>query len=193
MNEPNPYAAPQYASEMPMPQLQPQLVGGLWRHGKLLVMHKMAPLPDRCVKSNEPATRRLVRKLSWHHPAISLTVLVSPLIYIILALILQKKATIQIAMTDRWFAKRRRAMLIGWGMVLASIGMFVGAFAIGDNHGDIAMAAVLLSFPVFLTGAIYGMIAARMVKPKKIDDNYVWLKGVHPSFLESLPPWPYGM
>ena len=122
MNELNPYAAPQYANEMLLPpQQQPD--GGLWRFGKLLVMHKAAPLPDRCVKSNEPATRRLVRKLSWHHPAVYFALLLNLIVYVIIAMVLSKKATIHIAMSDRWFAKRRRAMFIGWGLVLASIAL----------------------------------------------------------------------
>ena len=57
------------------------------------------------------------------HPAISLTIVAGELIYVILALMLSKKATILIGLSDRWFAKRRRAMLIGWGMVLASLVM----------------------------------------------------------------------
>ena len=42
-----------------------------------------------------------------------------------------------------------------------------------------------------LFAAIYGLIAARMVVAERISDDYVWLKGVHPDFLASLPPWPY--
>ena len=56
---------------------------GLWRKGSLLVMHKMAPLPNRCVKCNVPTERRLKRVLSWHHPAIFLSLLAGLLIYVI--------------------------------------------------------------------------------------------------------------
>ena len=92
----------------------------------------------------------------------------------------------------RWFAKRRRAMLIAWSLVLVSIGSLVYGFANIDSR-EIAPVAIGLAFPLFLIGAIYGLLAARMVTPKKIDDNYVWLRGVHPSFLATLPEWPYGM
>ena len=50
---------------------------------------------------------------------------------------------------------------------------------------------ILLGVLVFFGGALYGLIAARMVAPKRISDDYVWLKGVHPDFLAELPVWPY--
>jgi len=60
----NPYASPFSADCVP-PLVTAQVVGeALYRQGKLLVMHKQAVLPDRCVKSNQPAHgRRLKRKL----------------------------------------------------------------------------------------------------------------------------------
>lgn len=59
----NPYAAPQHGIVVNPPAVDPS--GGVWRDGKLLVMHKKAVLPDRCVKCNQPAGgRRLKRSLS---------------------------------------------------------------------------------------------------------------------------------
>src|SRR6476660_2337793 len=105
--EVNPYASPREVGNYPQLAIGHPFAG-LWRHGDMLVMHRLAPLPDICVKSNEPATRRLRRSLSWHHPAIFLLLLISPLIYIIVALILRKSATLYIPLTDEWFARRRR-------------------------------------------------------------------------------------
>jgi len=52
---------------------------GVWRSGSLLVMHRNARLPDRCVKTNSAENvRRLKRNLSWHHPGLYLWLLVPP-------------------------------------------------------------------------------------------------------------------
>jgi hypothetical protein len=131
------------------------------------------------------------RKLTWHHPAVFLALLANLLVYALLAIILSKKATIYIGLSDRWFAKRRRAILIGWGMVLAAVGMFAAGIASANRRDDMAGLLFFGAFVVFLFGAIYGLIAARMVAPARITDDYVWLKGVHPDFLASLPVWPY--
>src|SRR5687768_2724452 len=98
-DNPNPYAAPHVASYMPpRVELPPGKYPGLWRQGKLLVLRKNAPLPEICLKTSQPATRRLKRSLHWHHPAVFLALLVNLILYVIIALILQKKATIHMAL-----------------------------------------------------------------------------------------------
>src|SRR5687768_6515011 len=124
----NPYAAPREETYVPPGHgLGASPFAGLWRQGNVLVMHKMAPLPDICVKSNQPAARRLKRNLSWHHPAVFLIILFNWLIYIIVALIIRKKATIHIALSEQWFARRHRRMLFAWGAILLSVLLFVVA------------------------------------------------------------------
>ena len=184
----NPYSPPLTTPTVYDAQIVEDL--GLWRKGSLLVMRKNAPLPARCVKSNAPTERRLKRSMYWHHPAIYLSILISILIYVILALILRKSATIYIGLSDEWFAKRHRAMLVGWLFFLASVAMLIAGIAMLDQS-DAFPWLIAASPLVFLFGAIYGLLGARMVAPVRISDEYVWLKGIHPSFLADLPEWPY--
>jgi hypothetical protein len=183
----NPYKPPQVTD----PIVQPQQLekDGIWRQGSLLVMRKDAVLPDRCIKSNVATDRKLKRSLNWHPSWVFLTILISLCVYIVIALILSKKATIRIGLSDEWFAKRSRAILIGWGSVLASIGMLISGGAMieqNDAFGILILAGVVL----FLFGAIYGLIRARMISPTKIDDAYVWIKGANAEYLASFPIWP---
>jgi len=163
---------------------------GLWRKANTLVMHKNVELPNRCVKSNVPATRRLKRDLSWHHPAIFLSILISLLIYIILALVLRKTAKIYIGLSDEWFARRRRAIMTGWFTTVLGIAMFVIGIASVDQNEAFGW-LILFGVVLFLFGLIYGLVRARMVSPARISDEYVWLKGVNPEFLADLPEWPH--
>ncbi|NLF73070.1 MAG: hypothetical protein GX575_28880 [Candidatus Anammoximicrobium sp.] len=184
----NPYAPP--LSEPIVYDAQIVEGQGLWRKGNILVMWKGAQLPERCVKSNQPTQRRLKRSLYWHHPAIYLSVLISIWIYVILALVLRKSAIIYIGLSDAWFARRHRAMFIGWLLALTGLALFGLSF-----HSLVRSDAfpwLLVASPlVFLAGAVYGLLAARMVAPQRISHDYVWLKGVHPDFLADLPEWPY--
>lgn len=184
----NPYAPP--VTVYPFAEDYAAKSQGLWRKGTILVMHKRAPLPARCVKSNEPTKGQLKRTLYWHHPAIYLLLLFNLLIYVIVALVLRKSAIIHIGLSDEWFRKRHRAILIGWLSVLVGIGMiFVGAVALDQAP---ALGWLIALGPlVFLFGAIYGLLASRMVVAQRISDDYVWLKGVHPAYLAELPEWPY--
>jgi hypothetical protein len=164
--------------------------GRLWREGSILVMEKDAELPDRCVKSNAPADAFLPRNLSWHHPAIFISLFAcGALPYIILALALRKTAKISVGLSDEWFARRRQAILVGWSLVVGAIGMMIAGVALLDGHDGLLAGTIILSIVIGLGGAIYGLVVARIVSPYKIDNTHVWLKGVHADFLEDLPPW----
>jgi hypothetical protein len=187
----NPYAAPQIAGYQPnMPGVGQNQFAGLWRQGDVLVMHKLAPLPDICLKSNQPATRRLKRTMYWHNPLIYIILLISPLIYIIVALIMQKTATINIGLTEEWFARRRRRMLFAWSTVLLGAALFAGGIALANNDADQAgVILVIAGLLIPLAGLIFGLVACRLVTPQRITDQYVFIKGVHRDFLNRLEPW----
>ena len=184
----NPYKPPQVADAI----IDAAVVEhhGLWRKGKILVMHKNVELPGRCIKSNAPATQRLKRSLYWHHPAIFLSILISLLIYIILALVLRKAAIVHIGLSDEWFARRRRAIVVGWLTALSGIALSVVGIASIDRS-EILPWLILVGIFMFFFGLIWGLVRARMVSPARISDEYVWLKGVHPGFLADLPEWPH--
>jgi hypothetical protein len=186
----NPYAAPQQAGYYPQvpPKLSPY--AGLWRDGNILVMHKLAPLPDICLKSNQPATRRLKRNLYWHHPAVFLALLLNIIVYAVISMVMTKKATIHIALTDQWFAVRQRRMIFAWCLGLLTVALFFGAISQVDR-ADWAPVVLIVSFLAGIGALIYGLLACRLVTPKRMTDDYIWLKGVHPEFLDRLDPWPY--
>jgi uncharacterized membrane protein len=155
-------------------------------------VHKAAPLPDICLKSNTKATRRLPRSLSWHHPAIFILVFVSPLIYIIVALIVRKTATIQMPLSEEWYARRRQRMAIAWSIVLASVVLFFLGIFLADQVELAPLLAVAAIFGL-LGAAIYGLIACRLITPQRITDEYVWIKGAHPDFLNRLEVWQWNI
>jgi len=189
----NPYAAPQqggyYSQQLP-PKLSP--FAGLWRDGHLLVMHKLAPLPEICVVSNEPTTLRIRRKLQWHHPLLVLTVFIGVPIYIILALILTKRATIQLPLTEEWIARRQRRMIFAWAAGLLCVGLSVGGIVMAIQMDDPSYLFLLvLGIVGGLAALIGGVAAVGLVAPKRMTDDYIWLKGIHPDFLDRLEQWPY--
>lgn len=189
----NPYQSPQAppAQSFGPPFDQQAAIAGVWRKGDLLVMDKRAQLPNVCVKSNLPAERFLKRKLAWHHPLISISILASPLIYIILAAILTKRATIHIGLTEEWHARRRTRLIVTWLLILTSAAMLVGGFVLVDQMRDVAPLMFLGALILFIAGLIFGVVATRLVTPTKITDDLVFIKGVHPDFLAGLPEFPY--
>jgi hypothetical protein len=165
--------------------LMPGGSAAIWRSGKFLVMRKEASLPDRCVKCDGAASgEKLTRKLFWHHPALYLLIIPGLLIYAIIATIVGKRAKIQIGLCHPHRQRRKRSLLIAWGVFLSCIPLFIvgGTYGIGW--------IIFLGVIAMLAGPVYGMIACPMVTPKKIDDQFVWLNGVTPQYLETFGEFP---
>ncbi len=201
MNEPipatvvNPYASPQFASGPAMPQPQQGGFPGLWRQGNVLVMHKQAPLPPICLKSGLPATQWLRRNLQWHEPWIAITIVAGLLIYVIIALIMTKRASLMIGLTDEWAARRKTRIFIALGITLAAIALGIAGIVLGNQGRGYEgwFSLIALAGFVLIGAALYGQYACRLVWPQRITDQYVWLKGVHPSVLDQMPVWTFGI
>ena len=158
-------------------------LGGLWRSGKYLVMHRDCQLPDRCVKCNKPATGyRLKRNLTWHTPWLYLLFIAAWLIYLIVAAIVSKKARIQIGLCEEHRGIRQRDIIITWILVLSGI-FSLGAATVMNPTWVYGLSGLGL----LLVALIYGIWRVPMVQPKRIDEQHVWLHGVSEEFMAELP------
>jgi hypothetical protein len=195
------------------PQLPPQLPpaalddanpyarAGTAAHAErnLIIAPPVVDLPHRCIFCNEPDAKRLTMKYSWHHPALYLLILAGILIYAIVALIIQKKATVRMSLCALHAARRQRKMLIFWLVPLIMIGVIIA----GPVLENARMIGKDMSIPFILFG-ILGLIIAlvvagmsgRLLKPKFIDERMLKLAGAGRPFLDSLgaipvaPPLP---
>lgn len=158
---------------------------GVWRQKNMLVMHKNATLPDRCVKCNRPANgRKLTKKFMWHHPAWFLFIFAGILIYLIVALIVRKPVTLYLGLCDEHFSKRRTAIWASWGVLALSVGLII--FGAANNLPALFLIGILLIF----VAAIYGALSANVIAIQKVDDHYVWLKRINKDYLMMLPELP---
>ena len=162
----------------------PPAVGGVWCDKSALVMTKDASLPDRCVKCNAPANGlQLKRRLSWHHPMLYLLIFVALLIYLILAVVLRKRATVYLGLCAEHFQRRRKLLAVGW--ILLAIGLISPVVAFANDYPALGLLGLL----VLIISIIWQISVARVVTVKKIDDRLVWLGGINRNYLAQLPPW----
>ena len=146
-------------------------------------MTRHALLPNRCMKCNEPAERKLKRNLSWHHPALYLMIFGGALFYVILALILRKTATVEVSLCENHSALRTRDIMITWGLGLLSVASFLLALRFE------ILTFAEIGFLLIVSTIIYGVVRVRVVTPTKIDHNLIWLKGFSSDYLADLPEW----
>ena len=193
MDEQNPYAAPNVEIAY-APAVGEEGWAGLWRSEKGdLVMHVDAKLPNICVKSGVPtAEPGISKRLTWHNPWIALAIIVNLLLYIILALVLSKRARIEIPLSPEERGKRTSRLIACWAIGLASVALLPFSFWMlaARNPNQSWIFGIVLSFVGGIGALIAGQNTSRILRPIKITDTHVWLRGVHASITDSLPPLP---
>lgn len=182
MDQHNPYAPS--AASLAGATVTPADSTGAWRDGAILVLTPEATLPGRCIRCNEPSEEPTKnRRIYWHSPWLYLLILANILIYAVVALIVRKKAVVAPGLCSEHKKRRRIGIAISWALLIAGFAlMFMG---IPMAKG----AAVLGGLLLILVALLVSVSVSRIVRAKRIDAQYVRLKGCGPAFLDSMPPF----
>jgi uncharacterized membrane protein YfcA len=120
----------------------------------------------------------------WHQPAIYLTILAGLLVYVIVALVVQKKGTVHVQLCAQHRSKRTRNILLGFLIACSSIAAWVGAAML--DHDEMSPVLIVLGILLLLGGLIAATLSARVLSPSRIDERHLWLKGAGTGFLSNL-------
>ena len=158
----------------------------VWRDGKSLVAAAGVSLPACCARCNGAVSKPPIKRtLYWHQSWIYLLILLSILIYIIVAIIVRKKAVAYIPLCDAH--RRQRWMFIAVSWVLALLGPVVMVIALGSVNPS--GWEELLGLIIFVAGTVLGLWKGRLVATRKIDGDKVWINGFCREYLDGLPEW----
>lgn len=163
--------------------------GGPWRDGKILVVGKGAPLPELCFKCGGTPTKHLNRKLTWHHPAIYLTILVNLIVYVIVALIVRKTEKVRIPVCAACNGRRLRNNVIGTLVFLLSV-VLLGYGVSSSGTGSDYSTAFLLSGTLLILFSLLLAFSFQFATARKINDRFVWINKAGKNLLDTLPQWP---
>jgi hypothetical protein len=167
----------------PDPTAEP---GNVWRDQKVLVFEQGATLPQRCVRCNEPSEGSGYRAtFYWHEPALYLLILCGLLVYFIVALIVRKRALVFVGLCPRHAAQRKRGRLIGGFLLVVGLLFFPVAAAVESGGAFFGWTGLAM----ILAAAVLSAIGSVGVRPQRIDDKLVRLKGVNADYLARLPSW----
>lgn len=145
--------------------------GGRFRvQGNTLIVERDATLPALCIFTGEPTLgQRERRRLAWAPPWTAVFV-ISPLLYLIVYLIVRKRAWLDYALSERARARRRTGLRTLFGGIVAAIALgFVGGYA------GVPLLIVFSPF-VFLIVLVVGMVYGRVLQVTRIDQAHVHLK-----------------
>jgi len=158
-----------------------------YAEGNILVVPPNATLPASCVKCGGVPKEPWLRKtFYWHNPLLYLVVLAGLLVYVIVAMIVQKKRQLMVPICPAHESQQKTKLWIGALMLLGCIPVPV-VLATSMKEDYWVGIAVLLGFVMFFAGAIT-IIRSRVLTPTYIGDDCAKFKGAHPEFLARLKP-----
>ena len=153
-------------------------------NGKRFVIHPGFVLPARCVKcSNHPSDPWIQFTFSWHHPALYVLV-ISPIIYIIVAAILRKRVRLAVPLCEAHRASRKAKL---WLAAICLLGCIPVPVAIANvvNSDSLVGPAILLGVLMFLIGTILVVLASPL-KVTYIGPESAEFSGATSSFLAEM-------
>jgi hypothetical protein len=156
-----------------------------WCDGKKVVTHNLKSLPPRCYKCNDAAAEPpLKRKLYWHSSVYYLLIFLNLFIYVVVAMIVRKRASVDVYLCTRHIQQRKYFIIGGWVGAALGIAIFIGGAAMNLS------APIWLGCIVLFLSIIVGLWGASLARTTRIKGDTVWLSGASKEFLASLPPWP---
>jgi double zinc ribbon protein len=152
--------------------------------GNVLVVPRDSVLPALCVKCGNTPNEPWVRiTFSWHHPGYYFLI-ISPIIYVIVALIVRKRIKVSIPLCKTHKSIRRKRLwiaailLIGCIPLPAALAVYVGNDAAG-------IVSAWLGIGMFIAGLFF-LAYAPPLKAIKIGSASAEFKGACQEFLTSL-------
>lgn len=197
-NYTNPYAAT--IVEQPI-KAAPVLGGlnGLWRQGKLIVVHPLAEMPPICVKTGTAGYKSVKQKLEWRPAWVYLGLLGGVLPLLVLSLILTRRRTLSPWLSEETYARRQRFLNLAWGGALLGLAMIVLCITIAAGFPDLlpiavrdgtyAMLAIGGTIGI-LAGVLVGNFSSPVLKAKLIHEHYSLMAGANEEFLQYLEEFP---
>ncbi|MFD0892979.1 hypothetical protein KBB96_16285 [Luteolibacter ambystomatis] len=187
--EANPYATPAAAAPAPVTVVASNDL--VRRDGKFLVVWDGAVLPPRCVRTNAPINPEdwtKSKKMVFTPPWVWALVLLSPLIAIIVAAVIQKRFTLTYSLSKAERARFRNRMIGGWLGFFAGLGGIGASIAAFSSTNASWPGFLLLAAIVVMFGGLVFVALANALKPVRFRDGWFVIKGCSPEFLDSIAP-----
>ena len=185
MHDENPYASPRYAGARPHDEQPPPVVvlNPEWRWREYLIVPRKTTLRPRCVKCGiETDGRYWEKKLYWYSPWLFLTLILGLLVFAILVVCIQRKATVNFSLCKDHASTRRWMIAAGWGLSLFSVPLFLAGMYVPPELQFLLRPMFLAGIVSLVLGIVLGVRAERTLHVKFIDKQVVWLKKLPESF-----------
>ncbi len=159
--------------------------------GRYIVVLPGAVPPPRCVLCNEPGTWHQRMSYSWHPNWLILTLACTPLALVVLAPFFSRAVQFDLVLCADHSRKRtQRLVLLGAWIVVGAVMLVGGMFALRAGLSKPAAICIVVSGLIsVLMGPLFAQRASWILIARRIDPDRAYLRGAHPAYRSSLPPW----
>ena len=153
-----------------------------WQQGDIVIVRNSVILPDRCIKCNAPAHGPYIRcAVRWTNPLHYLLMLAIIVGWIVIPGSREGKLGVYLCARHRRHWHLLKA--VGYSLICAGIATIFATYALESKLVLFAGAAMVVPGIVLIP-------FTRLLKPKHIDEQFIWLKGLPPAYVASFPPLP---
>jgi hypothetical protein len=147
------------------------------------LLNQAVDLPPLCVRCGAPAIDKPLKKtFYWHHRALYI-LLLSPIIYAIVAVIVRKSMKVNVPLCLQHARRRSNAIIFAWLIPVIGIADIFILPKIGVDPGVIA----LITTACIITGLVIWAVVANPIRPTSIDKYYGEFSGFCEIFLQQFP------
>ena len=163
---------------------------GIWNdHGRLL-MHRQAKLPARCIQCNQPPHGPPIRlTVTWYSPWLYFLLLLTlPGLIALMAFMIfgQWKETLNLCFCKRHRRQRAFHLATVWGLVgISFLAFLISPYVSNDDFQPIL---IVTAITLLFIAPMYGFFTCRVLRPTKMNAEYIWLKGAAPDLVAEFPP-----
>src|SRR5262245_4993043 len=157
---------------------------------RLFIREAEGPLPNLCMVCGREATLVKRKSFSWNPSWVWITLLLGLLPFLVIALILTKRATVEAPLCAEHkyhWAKRTALVLLG---LLVVIGVLIVAISLTSQPGHVGRSFVWVWFvclACLLSWVIGAIVAsATAIRPTVITDRDITLTRVAPAFVDAI-------
>lgn len=162
---------------------------GAYRRGAVCLVDRFHhALPSVCVRCGAPAGDGRVKvRVHWHSPWAFAALVLSPLIYAIVAGSQLQSVTLQLPLCERHAARRRRGLQLAAAAAVAGfVALCAGIVFLDELLG---LVSVLGGGAVIVAAVLAALLVSRSASVATIDSRYAHLRA-HPRFAGALPEAP---
>lgn len=182
--------------------------GNVWREGRLVRLERSAALPERCIVCNQPAAKRVTRKLYWSSRAWRSGAALTPFVILalgiasdsigvlllfwpsVIALVIanffvRKKVQLALGVCERHGRLRTALQVLSVG-AMAAVGVVISTWD-GAYSPMLAFAAIAA---LVVLAVVQSLVGVQAVSVKRLSEEHAWLGGTGRPFREALPELP---